>query len=125
MTLSENGQQSILQRTIPPDAITSYTEKVAGLEERIAEMLREERENKKIDDALREAERVENLIEFEDEIKSRPSRSWYQSESQKKASAEASKLAAEKALDELDENGETVRLDEQGRRDSTIICRCG
>lgn len=125
VSLGENGEQSILQRTVPPSAITSYTERIAGLEERISEMLLAEKDNKQIDDALREAERVENLIAFEDEIKARPSRAWYQSENQKKAVAEASKVANEKALDELDEdgdaakpeNGKSRKYDEYGHAD--------
>lgn len=110
VTLSENKEQSILQRTVPPAAVTSYTEKIAGLEEQIAETLLAEKDNKQIDEAMREAERTENMIAYEDEIHSRPSRSWYQSENQKKATAEASKEANDRALDDLDEDGRTVKI---------------
>lgn len=119
VSLSENGEQNILQRTVPPSAITTYTEKIAGLEEQIAETLLTEKDNWKIDEAMREAERTENMIAYEDEIQARPSRSWYQSENQKKAAAEASKEANERVLDEIDEDGEAVKAD-KGKKKRTV-----
>jgi hypothetical protein len=37
-----------------------------------------------MDEAQEEAERAENLMLHEDEIASRPARTWYQTETQKK-----------------------------------------
>ena len=104
----ENGTQNILQRTVPANVVSQYIEQIAGLEGDIEDQMANERENKQLDEAMMEAERAENLLLHEEEIKSRPSRSWYQSEGQKKAIASASKEASHSALDTLDEDGEQV-----------------
>ena len=107
--LSDNGSQNILQRTVPTIVVSEYIEKIAGLEGEIADAMQNERENRQLDEAMMEAERAENLLLHEDEINSRPSRAWYQSEGQKKAIAEASKEVAKKALDDINEDGDVVK----------------
>lgn len=116
LSVSESGSQNILQRTVPADVVSQYIEQIAGLEGDIEEKMAHERENKQLDDAIMEAERAENLLLHEEEIKSRPSRSWYQSQSEKKRIAEASKEASHDALDTLDEDGKEVALRDKKER---------
>jgi ATP-dependent RNA helicase DDX27 len=59
----------------------------------------------KVEEAEREAERAENMMLFEAEIVSRPARTWYQTETQKKELRDAGKLKA-KEEEERAEFGE-------------------
>jgi ATP-dependent RNA helicase DDX27 len=121
VSLVENADQNILQRTIPSAVITQYTEKIAELEEEIQETMATEGANRQIDEAMMEAERAENMLQYEEEIKSRPSRAWYQSEKEKKAVAEASKEASKRALDEIDEDGDPVEEEtKRAKKERTV-----
>lgn len=84
----------VLSRTIPPSVISKFEEQIRALEGRIDGLFADERYRAKLDVAMREAERAQNLIEHEDEISSRPVRTWYQTESQKHALKTASRQRA-------------------------------
>lgn len=86
---------TVLSRTIPSAVITHYVAKIASLEPQIVQYVQDEVVKTQTDSALREVERAENLLLHEDEIKSRPARTWYQTESQKQALKEASRKRAQ------------------------------
>jgi ATP-dependent RNA helicase DDX27 len=86
---AEAGQ--VLSRTVPPAVVTEYSVKIAELEESIKRLVKSERDISTVETALREAERAENLLRFEEEISSRPARTWHQTETQKKELKAASK----------------------------------
>ena len=85
---------NILTRTIPPATVQQYVRRIAAVEDKVHDNFREERINAKLELAMREAEKVENLLDHEDEIKARPQRTWYQTETQKQETRTASGLAA-------------------------------
>lgn len=74
----------ILSRTIPNSVLTIYTEKIKDLNSDLDKYFQEERMKSSIDKLQIEAEHAENLLLYEKEIESRPMRTWYQSEYQKK-----------------------------------------
>ena len=74
----------ILSRTIPNSVLTIYTEKIKNLNSDLDKYFQEERMKNSIDKLQIEAEHAENLLLYEKEIESRPMRTWYQSEYQKK-----------------------------------------
>lgn len=74
----------ILSRTIPNSVLTIYAEKIKNLNSDLDKYFQEERMKNSIDKLQIEAEHAENLLLYEKEIESRPMRTWYQSEYQKK-----------------------------------------
>ena len=59
--------------------------KLRDLEDEVEEVLKEEKEERALSITERDLKRGVNLIEHEDEIKSRPRRIWFESEKDKKA----------------------------------------
>lgn len=58
-------------------------EKIRDLEDEIEEVLKEEKEERTLSITERDLKRGMNLIEHEDEIKSRPRRVWFETEKDK------------------------------------------
>lgn len=93
--LSADAAQ-VLTRTIPANTITQFRNKIDGLEADLEDAFREERVTTKLEIAIREAERAQNLLLHEDEISARPNRTWYQTETQKNEVKTATKILARK-----------------------------
>lgn len=85
----DEANSGVLSRSIPSAVISHYVSLVAGMEQQIAELMEEERLNMRALAAERDVERAENMLLHEDEIKSRPARTWYQSEHAKQELKEA------------------------------------
>lgn len=92
-----SGEDQVRHRIIAPETIQSYVEKLAGLNGEIAEILKEEKEEKHLRQAEMELKKGQNMIEHEAEIYSRPARTWFQSGKEKERAGELSK--------QLHENG--------------------
>lgn len=73
----------ILSRNIPSAVIGHYLEKIASLEGRLNDFMREERDRIRLEILTRKTETAENLLLHEAEIKSRPARTWFQTKTQK------------------------------------------
>jgi ATP-dependent RNA helicase DDX27 len=102
---------TVLSRTVPAAVVSHFASKIAGLEGQIVQHFQEERVRTQTDSAMREVERAENLMIHEvnsppatlplttglcqDEIKSRPARTWHQTETQKEALKEAGRQRAQ------------------------------
>lgn len=82
--------------TIDSAAVKEWQAKVDELEGEIDEILAEEKELKQLAQADMELQKGENLIKHADEIKSRPKRTWFETEHEKKKAKEPapSKLSA-------------------------------
>jgi ATP-dependent RNA helicase DDX27 len=83
------GHAGVLSRTIPSAIVSHYLRKIASLRAEMDALQQSEAFRAKSDAALREAERAENLMLHEEEIKNRPARTWYQTETQKAEIREA------------------------------------
>lgn len=92
-SLSAEGGR-VLNRTIAPAVVTKFVARIEGLESKIDGLFQEEKMRARLDVAMREADRAQNLLEHEEEIEARPARTWYQSETQKQASRTASRMRA-------------------------------
>ena len=79
------------QRVVPPQAVSSWYRKVEVMEEQVRKIYAEEGEEKELRRAEMEAQKASNMIEHEAEIYSRPPRTWFQSETQKKAASQHGK----------------------------------
>ena len=78
-------------RTIPSEVVAHYIGKIAKLEAQIVEILVDERNTRRVENLASEIEKAENLILHNDEIKSRPARTWHQTETQKTGIKEAAR----------------------------------
>ena len=75
----------IVSRVVDPGTADDWASKVDALEDEVEAILREEKEERQLAQAEIHVTRGENLIAHEDEIKSRPKRTWFESESAKRA----------------------------------------
>lgn len=78
----------VVSRQVPAEEIDKWTKKLKDLEDEIEEVLKEEKEERALSITERDLKRGENLIKHEDEIKSRPRKTWFESEKDKKAARE-------------------------------------
>lgn len=89
----KNSNKSVKQRVVPHQILTMWKEKIDSLSSTIQSILVEEHEEKLMRLAEMEANRTTNLIEHRQEIMSRPKKTWFQNEQEKKSlEAESKRL---------------------------------
>lgn len=81
-TSREQGAK-VVSRQIPGEAIQEWSKKLRDLEDEIAEVEKEEKEERALSITERELKRGENLIAHEAEIKARPKKTWFETEKEK------------------------------------------
>ncbi|KAG0344552.1 nucleolar DEAD-box protein required for synthesis of 60S ribosomal subunit [Podila humilis] len=91
MAIKNADKKTVKNRVIPQDVITRYRERVEGLTDGVKEVMAEEKEDKAIRQAEMEMRKSQNLLKHEDEIFSRPAKTWFQTADEKKLAAETSK----------------------------------
>ncbi|KAL8366946.1 hypothetical protein RB595_009139 [Gaeumannomyces hyphopodioides] len=79
----------ISSRIIEPADADAWQDKVDELEGEVEAVMQEEKEEKVLAQADMQVRKGENMIRHEDEIKSRPRRTWFETEKDKKAAREA------------------------------------
>lgn len=79
----------IVSRTLELNEVDDMDKKLRSMEDEIAEVLREEQEEKQLAQADMQLTRGENLVKHEKEIMSRPKRTWFESEKEKRISKKA------------------------------------
>jgi ATP-dependent RNA helicase DDX27 len=82
-----NSSTLIAARVLPTEKIDALHAKITKLEREIDAILAEEKEAKSLSQIDMQIRKGENLITHQAEIQSRPQRSWFQSEAEKKKSA--------------------------------------
>ncbi|KAH8595579.1 P-loop containing nucleoside triphosphate hydrolase protein [Bisporella sp. PMI_857] len=75
----------IVSRVVEAAEADVWAEKVDEMEEEIEEILKDEKEEKVLQQAEMELRKGENFVNHEDEIKGRPKRTWFESEAEKRA----------------------------------------
>jgi ATP-dependent RNA helicase DDX27 len=76
----------IASRSVPPEDVETWSARLEEMKDDIYAVLDEEKEEKAMSVAERELKKGENMVIHEDEIKSRPKRTWFESERDKKVS---------------------------------------
>ena len=79
----------IVSRTLESNEVDDMDTKLGALEDEIADVLREEHEEKQLAQADMQLKRGENLVNHEKEIMARPKRTWFESEKEKRISKKA------------------------------------
>lgn len=85
------GEDQVRHRVVPPDTVARYADKLETLKEEIAEIMKEEKEEKLLRQAEMELKKGQNILEHGDEIYARPARTWFQSEKGKQEAKAVSK----------------------------------
>ncbi|KAF3929502.1 hypothetical protein ABW19_dt0201443 [Dactylella cylindrospora] len=85
----ENGK--VVSRTLDMAKVDELTESLDGMEDDINAVLEDEKEEKQLLQVEMQVRKGENLIKYEEEISSRPRRTWFESEKDKKKAKEAGK----------------------------------
>ncbi|KAL5116120.1 nucleolar DEAD-box protein required for synthesis of 60S ribosomal subunit [Pleosporales sp. CAS-2024a] len=85
---SRDQGAKVVSRQVPVEETERWVEKLRGLEDEIEEVLKEEKEERTLSITERDLKRGMNLIEHEEEIKSRPKRVWFETEKEKMAERE-------------------------------------
>ncbi|EIW71559.1 hypothetical protein TREMEDRAFT_27480 [Tremella mesenterica DSM 1558] len=91
--IKQSEADEIRHRIIPSEAVTAMSKTLDEMKDEIQEVLKEEKEEKALRQADMEITKGENMIAHEEEIFSRPARTWFQSEKEKLASKNAGKAA--------------------------------
>ncbi|KAG1750011.1 DEAD-domain-containing protein [Suillus paluster] len=92
------GEDNIRHRLVPADVFPKWVKKVEALRDEVATILQEEKEEKQIRQAEMELKKGQNMIEHQDEIFSRPARTWFQSEKEKAKAVATSKQQHENGM---------------------------
>ena len=92
-------------RIVPRDVVDEWHEKIEGYAAQIEEIEEEERAEKHMQKAEMEATKAENMLEHANEIKSRPKKTWFESERDKMANKKAAaKAMGKQGIDLLEDD---------------------
>lgn len=91
--LKRTPPEQVKHRLMPSDVVQQLSETIASLKAEIEQILAEEKEERAMRQAEMEVQKSENMIAHQDEIYSRPARTWFQSD-RAKADAKAAAGAA-------------------------------
>ncbi|KAF9456194.1 DEAD-domain-containing protein [Collybia nuda] len=84
-------EDQVRHRTIPTEIVSKWVTRLAELKSEVSAILHDEKEEKYFRQAEMELKKGENMIEHEDEIYSRPARTWFQTGKEKQQSEALSK----------------------------------
>lgn len=80
-------------RLVPVSAIMKWHDKIVDMENSVRGIIFEEREERALRKAEMEANKAQNLMDYESEIFSRPKKVWFQTAQERRQSANAAKAA--------------------------------
>lgn len=81
----------VTSRILDHSEVDAMNEKLSGLADEIKEILKEEKQEKQLSQMEAEVQRGENIVKYQDEIMSRPKRTWFESEKEKRANKDRAK----------------------------------
>ena len=88
---AQSQSAKVVSRILDVDKVDALGEKIKKLDDEIEEILKEEKEEKQLQSAELQLRKGENLIKHEDEIKSRPRRTWFETQREKELRGKVSK----------------------------------
>ncbi|XP_058098911.1 DEAD-box ATP-dependent RNA helicase 28 [Magnolia sinica] len=96
MAIAKRAGSTLKNRIVAEQSILQWSQMIEQMEDQVASILQEEREERVLRKAEMEAIKAENMIEHKDDIYSRPKRTWFATEREKKLIAKAAKESKEK-----------------------------
>ncbi|KAK8971140.1 DEAD-box ATP-dependent RNA helicase 28 [Platanthera guangdongensis] len=97
--IAKRAGSKLRSRIVADRSVSEWSHFIEENEDQISSIIREEREEREIRKAEMEATKAENMIKHKEDIYSRPKKTWFVSEKEKKLLAKASK--------EFSENGQS------------------
>ncbi|KAG6648444.1 hypothetical protein CIPAW_07G148200 [Carya illinoinensis] len=94
--IAKRAGSKLKSRIVAEQSITKWSEIIEQMEDQVAAVLQEESEERALRKAEMEATKAENMIAYKDEIYSRPKKTWFVTEKEKKLVAKAAKASLEK-----------------------------
>ncbi|ORX63056.1 DEAD-domain-containing protein [Hesseltinella vesiculosa] len=91
MAIKSAEKSQVKNRLLRPETVQKYRAKIDSLSTQIKEVLQEEKEERALRMAEMELKKSENMLEHSQEIYSRPARTWFQTETEKKAAQQEKK----------------------------------
>ncbi|OQS05449.1 DEAD/DEAH box RNA helicase [Thraustotheca clavata] len=112
----------VKSRSVPDAVINQWRERIESMEDDVSAIMKEETLEKRMRAAEREATRATNLMKHQSEIASRPARTWFQNEKEKKVVADRAEVARQDKLAEMEaaENKKNHPLNHKKRRMNEI-----
>ncbi|KAJ7963849.1 DEAD-box ATP-dependent RNA helicase [Quillaja saponaria] len=93
--IAKRAGSKLKSRIVAEQSITKWSQLIEQMEDQVAEIFQEEREEMALRKAEMEAMKAENMIAHKEEIYSRPKRTWFVTEKEKKLTAKAAKESVE------------------------------
>ncbi|CAL9109276.1 unnamed protein product, partial [Musa textilis] len=120
--IAKKAGSQLKNRIVAERSVAEWSKLVEQMEDQISTVLQEEREERALRKAEMEATKAENMIMHKEEIFSRPKRTWFATEKEKKALAKAVKASLGKDQNGLNEvmsvqEAEDLKLKEKRRRE--------
>ncbi|KAF8405403.1 hypothetical protein HHK36_010308 [Tetracentron sinense] len=94
--IAKRAGSKLRSRIVAEQSIAKWCQIIDQMEDQVAMVFQEEREERVLRKAEMEATKAENMIAHKDEIYSRPKRTWFSTEKEKKLVAKAAKASSEK-----------------------------
>lgn len=91
--IAKRAGSKLKSRIVAEQSVTKWSQIIEQMEDQVAAILQEEREEMALRKAEMEASKAENMIAHRDEIFSRPKRTWFVTEKEKKLVAKAAKAS--------------------------------
>ncbi|VVA40216.1 PREDICTED: DEAD-box ATP-dependent RNA, partial [Prunus dulcis] len=92
-TIAKRARSKLKSRIVAEQSIIKWSQIIEQMEDQVAAILLEEREEQALRKAEMEATKAENMIAHKDEIYSRRKKTWFQTEKQKKMVVNAAKAS--------------------------------
>ncbi|XP_068639904.1 DEAD-box ATP-dependent RNA helicase 28 [Aristolochia californica] len=119
--IAKRAGSKLRSRIVADLSIAKWIRTIDQMEEQVAAVLQEEREERALRKAEMEAAKAENMIEHKEEIFSRPKRTWFATEKEKKLVAKAAKASNERGDGKNEvisaEKAEELKLKEKRKRE--------
>jgi len=95
--ISRHCKGFVKSRAVPDAVIAQWNARIKSMQEDVKLVMHEETLEKRMREAEKEATRATNMLRHRDEINSRPARTWFMSEKEKKNVNERAEAAKEEA----------------------------
>ncbi|TKY46841.1 DEAD-box ATP-dependent RNA helicase 28 [Spatholobus suberectus] len=116
--IAKRAGSKLKSRIVAEQSILKWSHIIEQMEDQIAEVLQEEREERVLRKAEMEATKAENMIAHKEEIYSRPKRTWFVTEKEKKLAAKACKGTIFSGKEVISaEQAEDLRMKEKRKRE--------
>ncbi|KAL2895536.1 DEAD-box ATP-dependent RNA helicase 28 [Bienertia sinuspersici] len=120
--IAKKAGSKLKSRIVAEESINKWAKIVEQMENQVAAILREEKEEMALRKAEMEAAKAENMMEHRDEIFSRPKRTWFITEKEKKSIAKDTKASLEQGKNSGNDvvsaqQAEELKLKEKKKRE--------